>query len=118
MCYDIFILVVNLSLLFSLGTETFCVVAGNENNIRVQNVCKLNTFDVVKAEWLMNCMDSSELLPWTPVDMISKSETTAEKMAVLYDEYDDSYTQPATEQSLKRSLQKVQFSVRKYVFLD
>uniref|UniRef100_A0A1B6DLF5 DNA ligase 4 n=1 Tax=Clastoptera arizonana TaxID=38151 RepID=A0A1B6DLF5_9HEMI len=89
------------------GTETYCVIVGRQDNIRVRNICLLNKYNVVKAEWLMNCLDSGTLVPWKPSDMITKSPETAEQLALLYDKYDCSYTEPITIEALEWSLEKI-----------
>ncbi|XP_031573134.1 DNA ligase 4-like [Actinia tenebrosa] len=83
------------------GPETYCVIA-ERVNLRVNNIIKDAKHDVVKASWLIDCLNQVKLLPWLPIHMIHRSPTTEEKFAMQYDSYGDSFTQDATQESLKK----------------
>lgn len=70
-------------------------------------MCRSGTYDVVRAQWLLHCLDAGQLLSWTPGDVISASPVTAERLAHSFDCYGDSYTEFATEHSLKHTLSQV-----------
>lgn len=86
----------------------FCVVAGDRNNVRVRNVSFQGKYDLVTVEWLLKCIESCDLVPWTPNDLISMSPDTSKQIALLYDSYGDSFTQPSTLDSLENCLKNVQ----------
>ncbi|KFQ18702.1 PREDICTED: DNA ligase 4 [Merops nubicus] len=73
------------------GPETYCVIAGAEN-LRVKNIISSNRYDVVRAEWLLQCFHSKMLVPWQPACMIHMCPETKEHFAREYDPYGDSYT--------------------------
>lgn len=89
------------------GPETFCIVA-ERINVRVKNIISRKEFDVVKASWLINCLECDELKPWLPDDMFHSSSRTADKFAEEYDRHGDSYTENATSESLKKVFDSVQ----------
>lgn len=88
-------------------SDTFCVVA-ERINVRVKNIISQDKYDVVKASWLINCLDSGELKPWIPSDMFHSSSRTADKFAEEFDRHGDSYTEFATAESLKKAFDNVQ----------
>lgn len=73
------------------GPETYCVIVGAEN-VRVKNIIASNKYDVVRAEWLLQCFQTKMLVPWKPAFMIHMSPDTKEHFAREYDCYGDSYT--------------------------
>ncbi|XP_068083258.1 DNA ligase 4 isoform X3 [Anabrus simplex] len=89
------------------GPKTFCVVS-DECNLRVSNIAKTGQHDVAHVDWLLRSLDQGILLPWTPTDLISASSDTRRKLNAKYDKYDDSYTIPATIDTLKHSMAQVE----------
>ncbi|CAG2061364.1 unnamed protein product, partial [Timema podura] len=91
------------------GPDTFCVLA-SECTLRVRNIAKVGSYDVARLDWLMAAMEQGvRVLPsWTPADLLSISSQTSEALATQFDKYGDSYTQPATLESLKYSLAQVE----------
>nr|CAD7410420.1 unnamed protein product [Timema cristinae] len=91
------------------GPDTFCVLA-SECTLRVRNIAKVGHYDVARLDWLMAAMEQGvRVLPlWTPADLLSISPQTSEALATQFDKYGDSYTQPATLESLKYSLAQVE----------
>lgn len=51
---------------------------------------------------LIVTQNQGKLLPWLPTHMIHSSPATEQKFAMQYDSYGDSFTQDATEESLKK----------------
>ncbi|RMX43103.1 hypothetical protein pdam_00006836 [Pocillopora damicornis] len=88
-------------------SDTLCVVA-ERINVRVKNIISQDKYDVVKASWLINCLDSGELKPWIPSDMFHSSSRTADKFAEEFDRHGDSYTEFATAESLRKAFDNVQ----------
>nr|CAD7448752.1 unnamed protein product [Timema bartmani] len=91
------------------GPDTFCVLA-SECTLRVRNIAKVGSYDVARLDWLMAAMEQGirVLPPWTPADLLSISPLTSEALSTQFDKYGDSYTQPATLESLKYSLAQVE----------
>ncbi|XP_069060350.1 DNA ligase 4 [Pleurodeles waltl] len=79
------------------GQDTYCVIAGSEN-VRVRNIISAKKYDVVRAEWLLQCIEIKQRVAWQPCHMIHMSPSTKEHFASEYDSYGDSYytdTDPA-----------------------
>ncbi|XP_069492673.1 DNA ligase 4 [Ambystoma mexicanum] len=79
------------------GQDTYCVIAGNEN-VRVKNIISANKHDVVRAEWLLQCIENKKFVAWQPSHMIHMSPSTKTHFAGEYDCFGDSYfadTDPA-----------------------
>ncbi|KAK3736164.1 hypothetical protein QZH41_015551 [Actinostola sp. cb2023] len=81
------------------GPDTLCVIA-DRLNIRANNIIKDAKHDVVKACWLIDCLDQSKMLPWLPTHMLHSSPSTEMRFAMEYDCYGDSFTQDTTVESL------------------
>ena len=45
------------------GVDTYCVVVG-KIGVRVSNMIKSNNYNIVRAQWLINCLENNTLLPW------------------------------------------------------
>ncbi|CAB3987149.1 DNA ligase 4 [Paramuricea clavata] len=88
------------------GKETFCVIA-HKANVRVQNIIKQATCDVVHAFWLLECLESNKLLPWLPSHMMYMSPKTKDRFALDYDANGDSYTKDLDAESLKQIFERI-----------
>ncbi|CAG00994.1 unnamed protein product, partial [Tetraodon nigroviridis] len=82
------------------GRDTYCVVAGVEN-MRVKNLILSDQHDVVRAAWLLECLEQKEVVPWQPRHMIHMSPSTREHFAKEYDVYGDSYFVDSDEGQLR-----------------
>jgi len=82
------------------GPDTYCVIAGAEN-MRVKNLVASDRHDVVRASWLLDCLDRKEVLPWQPRHMIHMSPSTRERFAEEYDGFGDSYFADTDERRLR-----------------
>ncbi|XP_005997060.1 DNA ligase 4 [Latimeria chalumnae] len=82
------------------GPETYCAIAGTEN-VRVKNITSSNKHDVVKVEWLLDCLKKREFVPWQPCHMIHMSPSTEQHFACEYDRYGDSFYADTAEHQLK-----------------
>lgn len=88
------------------GADTYCVIAGIEN-VRVKNLIRSNQQDVVRASWLLECLDRKQVLPWQPRHMIHMSPSTREHFAKEYDRYGDSYYVDTDEQQLREVFSRI-----------
>ncbi|XP_060566406.1 DNA ligase 4-like [Ruditapes philippinarum] len=89
------------------GIGTYCVVV-EKIVFRVNNMIKTNHYDIVKADWLIRCLDAKSLIPWSPGDMINVSEKTQKLFQQDFDEYGDSYVEETTPERLAQVLAKIQ----------
>ena len=48
---------------FFAGGDTYCVVA-DKINIKVKNLVAKDKYDVVKADWLIRCVEQKTFIPW------------------------------------------------------
>lgn len=56
-------------------SSTFCVLYGNEN-IRVRNIIKAKKHNVAQYSWLLDCIKSNELVPWSRQNLVSSDMKT------------------------------------------
>ncbi|XP_019712986.1 DNA ligase 4 [Hippocampus comes] len=82
------------------GPETYCVIAGLEN-MRVKNLILSDRHDVVRAPWLVECLEQKRVVAWQPRHMIHMSPSTKEHFAKAYDGYGDSYFLDTDERQLR-----------------
>lgn len=82
------------------GKDTYCVIAAVQN-MRVKNLISSNQHDVVRAAWLVECLEKKQVVPWQPSHMIHMSPPTKEHFAKEYDKYGDSYYVDTKEQQLR-----------------
>jgi DNA ligase-4 len=85
----------------SPGQETFCVVAARVT-ARVKNIISAGVYDVVKADWLIHCLELGHHLQFLPSHMLHTSPKTAAQFADDFDAYGDSYTDDVDETELKK----------------
>ena len=45
------------------GNDTFCVLA-DKVALKVKNIITKGIYDVVKASWLIKCLDGKRFIPW------------------------------------------------------
>ncbi|KAJ6659601.1 hypothetical protein lerEdw1_018570 [Lerista edwardsae] len=88
------------------GMDTYCVVAGTEN-VRVKNIISSNKHDVVRVEWLLQCIQTQQFVPWKPAFMIHLSPETKQHFACEYDCYGDSYTVDTDRTQLKEVFSRI-----------
>lgn len=92
------------------GPATYCVLAFKKN-IRVSNVICTNKYDVVKTDWLVECIENNSYRKWNPDDFLFVTPSTAEQLAKDYDCYGDSYTEPIDASRLKSILTSMKVDV-------
>ena len=78
-----------------------------ESTLRVRNIQASGKCTVAKLEWLFHCITSKQMLSWTPADLLYATADVEQKLSMQYDEFGDSYTQPATEESLRYVFEQV-----------
>ena len=88
------------------GPDTYCVIAGVEN-MRVRNLTRADTHDVVRASWLRACLDGGRVAPWQPRHMIHMTPATREHFAKEYDTHGDSYFADTDERQLREVFDRV-----------
>ncbi|KAL4236518.1 DNA ligase (ATP) [Mactra antiquata] len=82
------------------GRETYCVVV-EKVVFRVNSMIKSTNYDIIKAQWLISCLENNTLIPWSPGDMIFATEKTEKLFQHDFDEYGDSYTIDTSSNVLK-----------------
>ena len=83
---------------------THCFVQ-TQGKFKAKSVVRSERFDVVKADWLKDC--EMAFRPFQPWDMVFTTPKTLEEFSKRdLDEFSDSYTENATEKSLKFSMGK------------
>lgn len=88
------------------GRDTYCVVAGVEN-MRVKNLISSDQHDVVRVDWLAECLAAREVIPWLPRHMIHMTPSTREHFAKQYDSYGDSYFADTDERQLREVFERI-----------
>ncbi|KAL3869402.1 hypothetical protein ACJMK2_042087 [Sinanodonta woodiana] len=82
------------------GNKTFCVVA-DKVTVRVTNLIKRDIYDIVKADWLLKCVEAKLFISWNPSDMLHTSPQTGKVFQQDYDQYGDSFTKDISPDQLK-----------------
>ncbi|GBN59991.1 DNA ligase 4 [Araneus ventricosus] len=83
------------------GNNTFCVVC-DKTTAKVKNIIRTDMYDVVKCEWIDNCIQNKRLLSWVPDDLLHATEETRNNLGEFFDKYGDSFTEDVTEHSLMK----------------
>ncbi|ORX59718.1 ATP-dependent DNA ligase [Hesseltinella vesiculosa] len=76
------------------------VIAGKQN-IRANSIINKGKRDVIKPQWVLDCVEAKEILPLMPKYMLYTSSQTKGEFLTKMDKYNDSYTQDATQDSLE-----------------
>lgn len=95
------------TLVQNAGKSTYCVVA-DHLNLKVNNYVSSGKYDVVKAEWLLRCIEQKQLLSWSPRDMLSMTPKTKVELDELFDEYGDAYFSEVDVEELMKTFDVVQ----------
>ncbi|KAI9322804.1 ATP dependent DNA ligase domain-containing protein [Dichotomocladium elegans] len=82
------------------------IIAGDQNII-VQAIISQKMHDVIIPQWLVDCVESQDMVPLSPKYMLYTTEKTKKAFEMEMDPWGDSYTQDATEKSLKESMSRV-----------
>ncbi|XP_072899285.1 DNA ligase 4-like [Hemitrygon akajei] len=97
------------------GPDTYCIIVGTVN-IRVKNLVTANEHDIVKAEWLVDCLQKKHFVPWQPQYMIHMSPSTEEHFAQEYDSYGDSYYADVDKIQLQEVFERMNKPVKELPF--
>ncbi|XP_028982210.1 DNA ligase 4-like [Diachasma alloeum] len=92
------------------GKETFCVVAGDSQGIRVRNVVEGRLHDVVRVAWVTRATREENLggiVEFFPWEMIGMTKKTLERLKERFDDYYDDYFEEADEERVRRSVERV-----------
>ena len=65
--------------------ETFCVVA-NKLNVRIRNLMTADTCEIVKFDWLNECVEANKMIEWHPKHMIHVTQDTRPMFTEEYGE--------------------------------
>ncbi|GAU99035.1 DNA ligase 4 [Ramazzottius varieornatus] len=87
--------------------RTFCVIA-NKTTVRVANLIKSKSYDVVYPSWVHGCVAAKEIFPWYPKDLMFVREQTQKLMASVFDKYGDSFTENISVNGLERLLNEME----------
>jgi DNA ligase-4 len=96
------------------GAETYCIVA-DKTSLKVRNVIARGSYDVVRVEWLLRCIDQRRLVKWVPSDMIFTTDRTANDFSSDYDRYGDSFYDDTSAPELRKAFDRVPKEVLKPV---
>jgi DNA ligase-4 len=94
------------SLVQNPGSDTFCVLV-NKLTVRANNIISTGLYDVVKTDWLKECLDAEQCFPFLPRHMLHAGPSTTAQFSHQYDQYGDSYTEDVTEEGLRDIFKKV-----------
>ena len=94
------------SLIATVTGEIHCAVVGQERSAKAAATVKAGKVDCVRPDWLRSCVAAAAVVPYRPADLIAMSPATRAVMRRCYDAFGDSYTEPATADSLKLVLQR------------
>ena len=60
-----------------------------------------DSFDIVKTEWLIKCIQNKMYYPWTPSDMFHATKKTREYFSDLFDKYGDHFDEDVDLEKMK-----------------
>ncbi|ELU10753.1 hypothetical protein CAPTEDRAFT_17890 [Capitella teleta] len=88
------------------GSDTYCVIA-DKVQIKVNNLIRKGSHDIVRSSWLLKCVDQSRLIPWSPSDMVHTSATTKARFSAEYDSFGDSFFNDTSVEELRETFTHV-----------
>ena len=81
-------------------SQTHCIIASKHTH-KLNGYIKNDFSDIVKADWLVKCIQANKYIDWKPKDMMHIKAQTKVRFGKMYDSYGDSYTEDLTIDSLK-----------------
>ncbi|XP_060868826.1 DNA ligase 4 isoform X1 [Metopolophium dirhodum] len=90
------------------GNDTFCVLANNIKHIRAHAIKLSGKHSIISTKWILSCFIDNEFLNWTPENVLFLSKEHQLLMDEKFDQYGDSYTELATVETLRRSMDRVE----------
>nr|XP_032827721.1 DNA ligase 4 isoform X1 [Petromyzon marinus]XP_032827722.1 DNA ligase 4 isoform X1 [Petromyzon marinus] len=82
------------------GLDTYCVLV-DVLTARVRNVIGASKHDVIRAGWLVECLERGSLVPWQPRHVVHLTEETKQEYTKEFDEHGDSYFSPTDDAQLR-----------------
>ncbi|XP_003701870.1 DNA ligase 4 isoform X1 [Megachile rotundata] len=95
----------------SPSKNNYCIIVGNAKTARAANIIESKKYDVVTLDWFKRVTKEEnwpclqDFLPW---DLIACRESTKQRLMLYYDDYYDSFTIDANEESLLSSFKKIE----------
>ncbi|XP_011501770.1 PREDICTED: DNA ligase 4 [Ceratosolen solmsi marchali] len=92
------------------GIDTFCILVGNPETLKAQNIILSNKYDVAKPIWLKRVTRSenlSKIQEFYPWELFASCPATKRKLEDIYDQYFDSYIEDTNEKCLMKSIEKI-----------
>nr|CAG8456310.1 14201_t:CDS:10 [Entrophospora candida] len=77
------------------------ILADTTSNIRIRNLIEREKYDIIKPQWVLDCIDVMEVIPLGPKYMLFTTQETAQEFLTRMDESGDSYTDPVNSETLK-----------------
>ena len=81
------------------------IIVATQKLHRFNGIIRNDKNDIVKIEWLTKCIQDNTLYEYKRSDMIHSKKETLKRLNQLYDCFGDSFTQPATVDSLREVFQ-------------
>lgn len=89
------------------GDKTYCIVA-SKRRTHLENIIKSDSYNVVKAEWVLKCVEENSILDWQPSDLMHAIPITKARLDENFDMFGDGFTHNASVESLKSIFAKIQ----------
>ncbi|CAJ0637940.1 3686_t:CDS:2 [Entrophospora sp. SA101] len=77
------------------------ILADTTSNLRIRNLIEREKYDIIKPQWVLDCIDVMEVIPLGPKYMLFTTQETAQEFLTRMDESGDSYTDPVNSETLK-----------------
>ena len=81
-------------------SNTFCVIA-EKQTLKVANLIKTATYDIVKPDWVIDSVAAGAILPLEPRYMLFTTLYTQQQFLHDIDEFNDHYTKDVSSSGLK-----------------
>ncbi|CAK9291683.1 unnamed protein product [Gordionus sp. m RMFG-2023] len=88
------------------GINTTYLVAGNMN-AKINNYISSAKYDIVKASWLLRCIQNEKYIDSQPRDMIYMKSQTQKMFQSSYDLYGDSYCEDVDAETLESIMDRI-----------
>lgn len=87
-------------------SKTNYVIADNRT-LRVENLIKTNTCDIIRPSWIQTCTSNSNLIQLEPRFMLFATSSTQQKFLHTIDKFGDHYSKDVTPSNLKQIFQNI-----------
>lgn len=85
----------------STYSETCIAVVYNENVARVHNIEKTQVCDILRPEWLDECIKEGRIVPKRPTYVVFATYATKQEISKYFDNFGDSYFEDTTVANLQ-----------------